>query len=159
MVRRLGVLLAAALLTAAMLPASVAAVGQGSILHGGKPAAPVTVQCAIYYDGYDYWYDVFATIDPELVTEAVTNGEAVALAYQKTSAKASALAFFLDELYTGALPYINFVYAEDILGEGWPFVYVQVVFGYVEYFDGENFVVLASGTAKCQKGSLDLGPS
>lgn len=130
---------------------SVAAAGPGQFLHGGKPAADVVVQCAL--SGEDY--DVIATIDPDLVVEAVTSGEVFALAWQKTSAKLSALSVFLDFLDTSAVGFANVVFGQDMDGIGSPFTYVLVQFGYIDPITDE-FVVLGSGTGKCKPGDLTL---
>lgn len=140
-----------------MLPASVAAKGLGNVLHGGSPTAQVTVQCAIEWDGYDFRCDVTATVDPDVVLQVMTGGYPFALAWQKTSAKASAPSVVLEHLNPDGLEYSNFVYGNDMWGYGPPFGYVQVQVGYWYYdysLEHEVLVVLASGTAKCQRGSL-----
>ena len=147
--RKLGLLLSTVLITAALLPGPAAAVGPGGLLHGGKPSVPVNVTCALNVDEYD----VLATVDPDLVVEAFANGIPVALAWQKTSSKLSAPALFLDELNTSAIGPTNFVFGEDLAGEGYPFVWVLVQFGYVDQFTLE-FVILGSGTGKCKVGDL-----
>jgi hypothetical protein len=147
--RRLVLFILAVVLSAAILPMSVAAAGPGQFLHGGKPTADVTVQCAL--TGYDY--DVIATINPDLVVEAVTSGEVFALAWQKTSAKASALSVFLDLLDTSFVGLANVVVGEDLSGIGSPFTYVLVQFGYIDPIT-DAFVVLGSGTGKCKPGDL-----
>ena len=151
MVRRLVSVLMAAFLAAALLPATVAAAGPGAFLHGGKPTADVTVQCAL--NGYDY--DVLATINPDLVVEAVTNGIPEALAWETTSNKASAFSIFLDELYTGALLDTNIVFGQDLWGEGYPFTWVRVQFGYWNV-NLEQFIVLGSGVGKCKPGDFNF---
>lgn len=151
MVRRLSLAVLAVLLSAVILPSTVAASGPGQFLHGGKPTADVTVQCAL--NGYDY--DVIATINPDLVIEALANGYPTAFAWEKTSAKTSALSLFLDELYTGALPDVNAVFGEDLWGEGSPFTYVLVQFGYWDP-QTDSFVLLGSGTGRCKPGDLSF---
>jgi hypothetical protein len=128
---------------------SVAAAGPGQFLHGGKPTADVTVQCAL--TGYDY--DVIATINPDLVVEALTSGDVFAIAWQKTSAKLSALSVILDFLDTSFVGEANVVVGEDLSGIGSPFTYVLVQFGYMDLYTNE-FVVLGSGTGKCKPGDL-----
>ena len=158
--RKVGLLLLAGLLSAAMLPATVAAKGQGNLFHGGNPTAPVNVTCAIEQVGdSEFYYDVVATIDPDVVLEMFSGDYPFALAWQKTSAKASALSLILGELSTDELSWSNFVWGEGMYGEGPPFGYVQVQVGYAYYdYDlGEYvYVILASGTAKCGRGSLEF---
>ena len=150
MIRRLVTGLVASLLAVAT-PATAAAVGPGNVNHGGSPTANVTVMCALT----EFDYDVLATINPDLVTQMVGNGEPVAKAWDKTSNKASALSEFLGDLYTGALPDTNVVSGEDLGGEGSPFVWVQVQVGYYD-FNLNQFVILGSGTTRCKPGDLEL---
>jgi hypothetical protein len=149
MARRLVLFVLAVLLSAAILPTSVAAAGQGGFLHGGKPGADVTVTCAL--NGYDY--DVVATINPDLVVEAFINGYPAAFAWDRTSAKDSALSVFLDEL--AVFPEINIAEGQDLIGEGSPFTWVLVQFGYFDPIT-DQFVLLGSGTGKCKPGDLNL---
>ena len=145
--RKLGLLLSTVLITAALLPAPAAAVGQGGLLHGGKPSVPVHVTCALNGDVYD----VLATVDPDLVVQALGNGIPFALAWQKTSSKTAAPALFLGFLDTSLIGQTNFVSGENLSGEGDPFVYVLVQFGYV---DQDQAVILGSGTGRCKAGDL-----
>lgn len=155
--RRVSVLAVAALLAATILPATVAAAGQGKALHGGSPTAPVTVQCGFFFDGSDWRFDVAAFINPALVDQMLTNGYPFGFAWQKSSAKASAPAFFLGDMDTSDLGTSNIISGEffNVLDPAAipAFTYVQVDVGYFDVAQNVD-LILASGTIKCSKGPL-----
>ena len=149
MKRRLGLLLAAALLGAAMLPGSAAAAG--NLGHQGTKTAPVTVHC--YWDpnspdGNDDVYEVLWTVAPDVLVQMGSNGQQGAfLIWAAASAKYSAPSVFLD-----GYPYDPFVtfYSGEFWGPDWPAGYITVQATTYNY---ETYVttVIASGTAKCQR--------
>lgn len=160
MIRKLGVFVASALLAAAVLPATVAA-GNGNTNHGGGSNAPITVRCAMELedpnDPYSaYLYDVVAYLDPDVVTEMHGNGDPIATAWWKASAKTTAYAGWLGELTI--FTYQNYVEGRDLRGYGWPYVQVQVGYEYYDY-DRQDMVtvILASDTARCVKGEFEFG--
>jgi hypothetical protein len=149
MKRRLGLLLAAALLGAAMLPATAAAAG--NLGHQGMKSAPVTVHC--WWDADDGVYNVLWTVAPDVLVQLGVSGqEGAFLIWAAASGKYSAPSVFLDDY--GYDPYQTY-YGDLFWGPEWPSGYITVqavVFNLETY----TTTVIASGTAKCQWADINV---
>ena len=148
--KKLGLLLAAVLLGAAMLPASAAAAG--NLSHQGTKNAAVTVHCE--WDAYDGVYGVAWTVAPDVLVQLGIGGsEGGFLLWAAASGKYSAPSVLVDE--TGY--YFDQTFYEDfpVWGPEWPAGYITVqavVFNYETY----TTTVIASGTAKCQRADFEI---
>lgn len=144
--KKLGLLLAAALLGAAMLPATAAAAG--NIGKQGTKHAPVTVHCG--WDAYDGAYGVAWTVAPDVLVQL---GEGGFLIWAAASGKYSAPSELIAE--EGYLP--DQTYYEDfpIFGPEWPagYITVQAVSWNPETY---SLDVIASGTARCQRADFEI---
>jgi hypothetical protein len=153
MKKRLGLLLAAALLGAAMLPATTAAAG--NLGHQGTKTAPVTVHCywdANSPDGNDDVYEVLWTVAPDVLVQIGNTGqEGAFLIWAAASGKYSAPSVFLDGY--GYNQYETF-YGDLFGGPDWPsgYITVQAVVFNLDY----STTVIASGTAKCQRADINV---
>ena len=144
--KKLGLLLAAALLGAAMLPASAAAAG--NIGKQGTKSAPVTVHC--WWDSYDQIYDVAWTVAPDVLVQL---GDGGFLLWAAASGKYSAPSVLIAEenYYYDQ----TFYEAYSVQGPDWPAGYVTVQ---AVTFDIQTYTttVIASGTARCQRADLQV---
>jgi hypothetical protein len=144
--KKLWLLLAAALLGAAMLPASVAAGGNWN--HQGTRTAPVTVHCA--WDAYDGIYGVAWTVAPDVLVQLGEGGFLIwAAASGKYSAPSEQIAeegYSYDQTYYEDFP---------ISGPEWPAGYITVQ---AVNFDPNTYslTVIASGTARCQRADFQV---
>ena len=148
MKRRVGLLLAAALLGAAMLPATTAAAG--NLGHQGTKTAPVTVHC--WWDAADGVYNVLWTVSPDVLVQLGGGGqEGGFLIWAAASGKYSAPSEFLDTY--GYNPFETF-YGDLFWGPEWPsgYITVQAVTFNLDY----STTVIASGTAKCQRADISV---
>lgn len=153
--RRFGLLLAAALLGAAMLPASAAAAPGGNLGHQGTKNAPITVHC--WWDSNGEYetdvYEVLWTVAPDVNVQLGDGGGEGGgfLIWAAASGKYSAPSVLIGD--TGYYEDQTF-YESLFAGPDWPagYITVQAVRFNLDY----SVTVIASGTARCQKADIEV---